>query len=111
MPKTKQDAAMEGQPAEKQETVAASQQENKEQAAVIYLGPAIAGVIVPGAVYRNGIPQQLKKAVEECPALNRLLVQTPKAQQARKDLRDPQSAASICYQNVLEYAKKKGAKA
>lgn len=103
MSKAKQDAAVEGQQAEKQE--------NGKQAAVIYLGPAIAGVVVPGSVYRNGIPQQLRKAVEECPALNRLLVQTPKAQQWRKDLRNPQSAASICYQNALEYAKKKGAKA
>ena len=110
MPKTKQDVVAEGQQMEKQETVVISQQtKNEEQKAVIYMGPAIAGVAVPGTVYKKGLTPQLEAVVEEFPALRRLLVETGKAQQTRKDLRDPQSAASICYQSALEYAKKKGA--
>lgn len=111
MPK-KQDAAVAEQQVKDQETVATSQQtENGNQAAVIYLGPAIAGVAVPGTVYRNGLTPKLEEAVKECPTLKRLLVETGNAQKTRKDLaKNPQSAASICYQNVLEYAKKKGAK-
>lgn len=97
MPKTKQDVVAEGQ-----------QTRNEEQKAVIYMGPAIAGIAVPGTVYKNGLTPQLEAAVKELPALKRLLVETGKAQQTRKDLRNPQSAASICYQSALEYAKKKG---
>lgn len=105
----KQDAAVTDQQAA-QETVAVSQQEEtKKTAAVIYLGPAIAGVAVPGTVYQNGLTPQMEAAVNDLPAMKRLLVETGKAQQTRKDLRNPQSAASICYQSALEYAKKKGA--
>ena len=78
--------------------------------AVVYLGPPITGVAMPGTVYRNGLTPQLKKAVEELPALNRLLAETGRAGQVRKDLRDPQSAAAICYREALEYVKRKGEK-
>lgn len=109
MPK-KQDVAVTEQQTD-QEVVATSQQkETKNPVAVIYMGPAIVGVAVPGTVYRNGLPPQLENAVKELPTLKRLLVETGKAQQIRKDLKDPQSAVSICCQSALEYAKKKGAK-
>ncbi len=104
MPK-KQETSAENQQIENQEVDAQQQTEDKE-AAVIYLGPVIAGVAVPGKVYQNGLTPQLKKAVEELPVLKRLLVKTANAQQTRKDLKNPQSAASICYQSALEYAKK-----
>lgn len=108
MPKSKQEVTAENQQAE---AVATSQQkEIKNPAAVIYMGPAIAGVALPGTVYRNGIPPQLENVVKDFPALKRLLVETGKAQQTRKDLKDPQSAASVCYQSALEYLQKKGAK-
>lgn len=90
-------------------TAAGMQRTEKENKAVIYLGPALAGVAMPGTVYRNGLTPQLQKAVEEIPALGRLLPETSKASLVRKDLKDPQSAAGICYEKVLEYAKKKGA--
>ena len=94
----------------KQEPSAAGGQQVKgENGAVIYLGPAISGVAMPGTVYKNGLPPKLQKAVEEVPALKRLLVTTGNAQKVRKDLKDPQSAVSICYKSALEYAKKKGA--
>ncbi len=89
---------------------AAAVQQKAKQGAVIYLGPPIAGLAMPGTVYRNGLTPQLEEAVKEVPALKLLLVVTGNAQKARKDLMDPQSAASICYQSVLEYAKKKGEK-
>ena len=78
--------------------------------AVIYLGPAIPGVAVPGAVYNNGLPSQLEKAVKECPTLKKLLVDVRNAGQVRKEIKNQQSAAGICYQKVSEYAEKKGAK-
>lgn len=98
------------QDATKPEETTSGQQAANTPAAVIYLGPPIAGVAMPGTVYKNGLTPQLKAAVKEVPALNRLLVATKNAQQVRKDLKDPQSAAGICYQSVLDYAKQKGAK-
>ena len=94
----------------KQEETVSGQQAANAPAAVIYLGPPIAGVAMPGTVYKNGLTPQLKAAVKEVPALNRLLVATKNAQQVRKDLKDPQSAVGICYQSVLDYAKQKGVK-
>lgn len=99
----------------KKEEVAPVQQEKKpterkEKTTVIYLGPAIAGVVVPGAVYNNGLPSQLEKAVSECPTLKKLLVDVRNAGQVRKEIKNPQSAAGICYQKVSEYAEKKGAR-
>ena len=93
----------------RQESAAAVQQKAK-QGAVIYLGPPIAGLAVPGTVYQNGGPHRLSKAAEKEPALKRLLVATGDAQRVRKELRDPQSAAGICYQRAAEYMKKEGAK-
>ena len=95
------------QDVEQKDPTAGQQAEKKD--AVIYLGPPIMGVAMPGTVYKNGLTPQLQKAVKEAPVLNRLLVATGNAQKVRKDLKDPQSAVSICYQGVLEYAKKKGA--
>lgn len=88
---------------------AAVKQQTKREDAVIYLGPPIMGVVMPGTVFRNGLTPQLQEAVKELPALNRLLVAMGNVQRARKDLRDPQSAVSICYQRAIEHAKKKGA--
>ena len=93
-----------------EETILGQQAAEKSQEAVIYLGPPIAGVAMPGTVYKNGLTPQLKAAVDEVPALKRLLVETKNAQEVRKNLKDPQSAAGICYQKVLDYAKQKGAK-
>lgn len=78
--------------------------------AVVYLGPPITGVAMPGTVYRNGLTPQLQKAVEEIPALKRLLVETVRVGQVRKDLRTPQSAAAICYREAVECIRRKGAK-
>lgn len=106
---TKQEKDVKQEAAKPEEAVSGQQEENTP-AAVIYLGPPIAGIAMPGTVYKNGLTSQLKAAVKEVPALNRLLVATKNAQQVRKDLKDPQSAAGICYQSVLDYAKQKGAK-
>ena len=77
---------------------------------VIYIGPSIVGVATKGTVYKNGLTPQMGKAVEELPALNTLLVEIGKITQARKNLKNKESAVSICYAKAEEYARKKGAK-
>ena len=93
----------------KKEETMRKQVMSEEKSAVIYLGPAIAGVAVPGTVYRNGVTPQMQKAVGEVPASGRLLVPVEHTAKMRKELRDSQTAASVCYQKALEYATQKGA--
>lgn len=93
----------------KKEETMRKQAVSEEKSAVIYLGPAIVGVAVPGTVYRNGVTPQVQKAVEELPAISRLLVPVEHTAGMRNELRNPQSAAAVCYQKALEYAKQKGA--
>lgn len=97
-------------PVQPEGTAAKKPAEKKEQPTVIYLGPVIAGAAVPGTVYNNGLTPQMEAAVEEEPSLKKLLVEVKRAGQVRKEIRDAQSAAGICYQKALDYAKKKGAK-
>ena len=75
--------------------------------AKIYLGPVIPGAAVTGTVYKNGLTPQMKKAVDEVPAIGKLLVGIKDAAKARKELRDPASAVSICYEKAVEYAKRR----
>lgn len=87
-------------------TASEQQPEDKAPTAVIYLGPPISGVAMPGTVCRNGLTPQLQKMKEDIPVLGRLLVAVRNAAQTRRELQDPQSAASICYQKVVEHIKK-----
>lgn len=82
--------------------------QEKKQETVIYIGPAIIGVAMSGTVYNNGLPKPLEEAMKELPALKRLLVEPKSAGQAKKELKNPQSAVSVCYKNAAEYARKRG---
>ncbi len=87
-------------------TTSVQQPKGRAPASLIYLGPPISGVTMPGTVYRNGLTPRLQKMKEDVPALGRLLVAVGNVAQARRELQDPQSAASICYQKVVEHIKK-----
>lgn len=95
---------------QQEETAIKKLSEKKEKAAVIYLGPAISGIAVPGTVYKNGLTPQMEEAVKAEPSLKRLLVEVTRAGQVRKEIKDQQSAAGICYKKALDYVKKKGVK-
>lgn len=98
-----------GQKEKKEMGVVERQTETKLMETLIYLGPPISGVTMPGAVYRNGLTPQMQKMQKEIPAFGRLLVAVENAARIRKELQDPQSAVSICYQKVVEHVRK-GAK-
>ncbi len=93
----------------KQDETALKQAAGGKQSAVIYMGPAIAGVTVQGTIYKNGLTPQMQKKVQELPAMSRLLVPVEQTAKVRKELRDPQSAVSVCYQKTAEYVSQKGA--
>lgn len=94
----------------KKEEQKGAQQAKGASTAVIWLGPSIAGVATTGTVYRNGLTPQMQKAVREVPALDNLLVPVARAVKVRSDLKNPQSAAGICYNKAIEYAKTRGGK-
>lgn len=101
----KQETADQGE-VRTERNASAQQPEGKVPESLIYLGPPVSGVAMPGTVYRNGLTPQLEKMKEEIPALGRLLVEVGRVPQVRRELQDSQSAASICYQKVVEYIKK-----
>ena len=86
------------------------QQEKAMKKPVIYIGPSIIGVATTGTVYNNGLTPQLEKAAKEVPSLNTLLVEVGKITQARKELKNKESAIRICYEKAEKYAQEKGAK-
>ena len=105
---TKQEADINQEVTKPEENVSGQPAEAKGPAAVIYLGPPISGVGMPGTVYRNGLPPQLQKMKEEIPALTRLLVPVKSAARVCRELQDKQTAVSICYQTIVAYVKKGG---
>jgi len=70
---------------------------------VIYLGPHLRRIAVPGTVYVNGLTPMLEKAKKENPAIGELLVPLSKAPEARKQLMVKGSAMSLFYQKAKEF--------
>ena len=58
---------------------AAKKQAERKEKAVIWLGPAVAGVAMTGTVYLNGLTPQMQQLVTELPAAKKLLVGTKDA--------------------------------
>lgn len=94
----------------KKEELAGTQQAKSEKEVVIWLGPSISGVAMTGTVYKNGLPPQMQKAVDDVPALANLLVPITRAVKVRRDLSNPRSASKICYDRALKYIKERGEK-
>lgn len=68
--------------------------------AMIYLGPSIPNIVRHASVYRNGYPERLKKAMEETPAVKKLIVPITSAPDVIKELRKEQSAIANIYKLI-----------
>ena len=90
-----------------EETIEMKEEPEMEQEAVTYLGPSISNVVEHGTVFVSGnLTNIMKEQVERVPALKGLLVKTSKLVQAKKDLRNKDSALSAIYRKVeMEVAK------
>lgn len=77
---------------------AAKQDEN----VMIYCGPDIKGVVKSFTSFRT-IPPELKKAAEECPAVNNLIVPVSKIADTRKRLRIIGSVEQIYSSKITKY--------
>ncbi len=66
-----------------------------------YIGPTIPGV-ARGTVFNNGISEVLKKAAEDTPAINNLVVPLEELNKAQTELHDKNSARAKLYKLVLK---------
>lgn len=80
---------------------------NNTPGQMIYIGPAIRGVAQTGTVFRNGLPDSLKKTMKEAPVFNSLLIPVKELGKARIELRDGSSALAACYNKAAAILKNK----
>lgn len=80
---------------------------NNTPGQMIYIGPSIRGVAQTGTVFRNGLPESLKKMMNEAPVFNSLLIQVKELGKARKELKEGSSALTACYNKAAAILKKK----
>lgn len=96
--------AKKAEPAKKVESV------KKKTEPMVYIGPPVFKVVMPGSVFLNGYTTVLQTAIEEAPAIGELMVPVSEVVRARAELRDSSTAVSICYRAVAEYNTKRGKK-
>lgn len=67
----------------------------------MYIGPTIPGIAVKNRTY-IGVPEKMKKRMEEDPFFSNLVVKTDDLIRARQSLVDPNSVVNVSYQQVLK---------
>lgn len=75
---------------------------------MMYIGPTIKGVVVKNTIYNSGLPKALVEEGDKLPVIKSLIVPVSKVAEARKNLRNTNSAIGICYDQVLSFSKKGG---
>lgn len=73
---------------------------------LVYVGPTIRGIAVENTVFKNGLPEELKKKVEEVPAMKSLLVGVDNLAKVKAAMNREGSAESLCYKKILESIEK-----
>lgn len=81
---------------------------NKVPQQLIYIGPSIAGVVMTGTIFRNGIPKELKEIINQHPNVGYLIVPIEKLPQAIKEIGNQKGAMHILYEDVKQLKIKKG---
>ena len=89
------------------QTARSAARKNSAPDKVVYVGPAIRGVVQSGTVFNNGLPAALQKKVEENLVFGSLLVPVQELGKANKELRDGASALSACYNKAVSVLNKK----
>ncbi len=67
---------------------------------VMYVGPSIRGVACTGTLYRNGLPEVLKREMERRPAVGGLVGPVSALAAAQRQLATPGSALAVLYGKV-----------
>ena len=74
----------------------------KPQETVIYVGPAIPGIVSARSIFNNGLPEELKRLEERKPFLRMFLVSPEKMGFALAEIRKKGSAMNILYEKLKE---------
>lgn len=67
---------------------------------VMYVGPTIRGVAAAGSLFKNGLPELLKREMEKQPAIRDLIVPVDRLAEANKELAMPDSALAAVYREI-----------
>ncbi len=78
---------------------AAAKEEMQKQEIVVYIGPDISGA-KQYTVFNNGLPDVLKKKIQEQPFFRSLIVPVEKLAQANMELAKEGSVLNILYQKA-----------
>lgn len=73
-----------------------------ESGTLVYVGPTVPGIVQENTVLNNGIPNRVMEKMAEIPAMKTLLIPVHKLAEAKKALRQQDSAESVCYVKVSE---------
>lgn len=68
---------------------------------VMYIGPAIKGVVAKNMIFSGKLPTALSEKEKEIPALHSLLIPIEDLPEARKKLKEGNSSIRTCYDQVL----------
>lgn len=82
--------------------------EAKMPKTVIWLGPAIKGIVSKNKIFNNGLNTELEEFCKKYPAAECLIVNIKDTADARRELKDGDSVRSVCYGNVLKTARQEG---
>lgn len=67
---------------------------------VMYMGPAIPGLVKKDTVFKDGLPAKIEKAAENNKNFARLFISVGKIPEAKKQLRMEGSVLAVSYENV-----------
>lgn len=86
-------------------TAGAKKDVKKGKETRVYIGPSLAHVAVSGTIYNNGLPDELIKAKEKYPFMERLIVPIEGLSDAKKEIENEGTALSVCYTKALSLYK------
>lgn len=78
-------------------------QPNKEVETLVYVGPTIVGVASHSTIFNNGLPDNLKAAIDKEPAFNGLVIPVNRLAGALKEIETKSGATFSLYEKVADY--------
>ena len=78
-------------------------QPNKEVETLVYVGPTIVGVASHSTIFNNGLPDNLKAAIDKEPAFKGLVIPVNRLADALKEIETKSGATFSLYEKVADY--------
>lgn len=75
----------------------------KEVEALVYVGPTIVGVASHNTIFNNGLPDNLKVAIDKEPVFKGLVIPVNRLADALKEIETKSGATFSLYEKVADY--------